>query len=98
MATRDIWCAPVKDFEAIFSDPQVEAAEIVTTVEQPNIGPLKLIRAPITLSDTPATIRRPSPASVNTTKKYCVNLAMMIPRSSNWKKKEFYSEQRFGPF
>ena len=61
MATRDIWCAPVKDFEAIFNDPQVAAAEIVTTVEQPNIGPLKVIRAPITLSGTPATVRRPSP-------------------------------------
>src|SRR5271169_4332559 len=61
MATRDIWCAQVKDFEAIFSDPQVEAAQIVTTVAQPNIGPLKLIRAPITLSDTPASIRRPCP-------------------------------------
>jgi len=61
MATRDIWCAPVKDFEAIFNDPQVEAAQIVTTVEQPNIGPLKLIRAPITLSKTPASIRRPCP-------------------------------------
>jgi crotonobetainyl-CoA:carnitine CoA-transferase CaiB-like acyl-CoA transferase len=61
MATRDIWCAPVKDFEAIFNDPQVAAAEIVTTVDQPNIGPIKVIRAPITLSGTPATIRRPSP-------------------------------------
>jgi crotonobetainyl-CoA:carnitine CoA-transferase CaiB-like acyl-CoA transferase len=61
MATRDIWCAPVKDFEAIFSDPQVEAAQIVTKVEHPNIGPLKLIRTPITLSDTPPSIRRPSP-------------------------------------
>jgi crotonobetainyl-CoA:carnitine CoA-transferase CaiB-like acyl-CoA transferase len=30
-------------------------------VEHPNIGPLKLIRTPITLSDTPASIRRPSP-------------------------------------
>jgi hypothetical protein len=35
---------------------------------------------------------------VNTTKKYCVNLAMMIPRSSNWKKEECSNEQRFGPF
>jgi crotonobetainyl-CoA:carnitine CoA-transferase CaiB-like acyl-CoA transferase len=61
MAARDIWCAPVKDFEAIFSDPQVAAAEIVTTVEHPNIGPLKVIRAPIILSETPATIRRPCP-------------------------------------
>jgi crotonobetainyl-CoA:carnitine CoA-transferase CaiB-like acyl-CoA transferase len=61
MAVRDIWCAPVKDFEAIFNDPQVKAAEIVATMNQPNIGPLKLIRAPITLSDTPATIRRPCP-------------------------------------
>ena len=61
MATRDIWCAPVKDFEAIFSDPQVEASQIVTTVEHPKIGPLKLIRTPITLSDTPSSIRRPSP-------------------------------------
>jgi crotonobetainyl-CoA:carnitine CoA-transferase CaiB-like acyl-CoA transferase len=61
MTARDIWCAPVKDFEAIFNDPQVAAAEIVATVEHPNIGPLKVIRAPITLSETPATIRRPSP-------------------------------------
>lgn len=61
MAARDIWCAPVKDFAAIFKDPQVEAAEIVTTVDHPNIGPLKVIRAPISLSATPASIRRPCP-------------------------------------
>jgi crotonobetainyl-CoA:carnitine CoA-transferase CaiB-like acyl-CoA transferase len=61
MAERDVWCAPVKDFEGIFSDPQVAAAEIVESVQHPGIGPLKVIRTPITMSETPASIRRPSP-------------------------------------
>ena len=61
LATRDIWCAPVKDFDEVFDDPQVKAAELLATVEHPRIGPLKLIRAPLSLSETPPVIRRPPP-------------------------------------
>ncbi|HEY8287054.1 MAG TPA: CoA transferase [Chloroflexota bacterium] len=61
LATRDVWCGEVKDFEGVFSDPQVVAREIVTTVKHPRIGELKLIRAPIVFSETPATVRRPPP-------------------------------------
>jgi crotonobetainyl-CoA:carnitine CoA-transferase CaiB-like acyl-CoA transferase len=61
LATRDIWCAEVKDFDGVFSDPQVLARRIVTEVEHPRVGPLKVIRAPIGLSDTPAGVRRPPP-------------------------------------
>jgi crotonobetainyl-CoA:carnitine CoA-transferase CaiB-like acyl-CoA transferase len=61
LATRDVWCAPVKDFDGVFSDPQVLASEIVTTVDHPRIGPLKVIRAPIALSETPPAVRRAPP-------------------------------------
>ena len=61
LRTRDVWCAPVQDFDDVFDDPQVVARALVATVEHPRVGPLKVIRAPITLSDTPATIRRPPP-------------------------------------
>lgn len=61
LLARDVWCAPVKDFDEVFDDPQVIATEMVTTVEHPTIGPLKVIRAPLTFSYTPTTIRRPPP-------------------------------------
>ena len=57
LAMRDVWCAPVKDFDGVFSDPQVLASAIVATVERPRIGPLKVIRAPLVMSDTPPAIR-----------------------------------------
>ncbi len=62
LATRDMWCAPVKDFDAVFDDPQVLARALVATIDHPRVGPLKVVRAPITLSDTPAAIRRPPPS------------------------------------
>lgn len=61
LATRDVWCAPVKDFDDIFDDPQVKAAEILLTVEHPRIGPLRLIRTPLVLSETPPVVHRPPP-------------------------------------
>jgi crotonobetainyl-CoA:carnitine CoA-transferase CaiB-like acyl-CoA transferase len=61
LGTRDVWCSEVKDFDGVFSDPHVLARELVTEVEHPRIGPLKLIRTPISMSDTPATIRRAPP-------------------------------------
>jgi crotonobetainyl-CoA:carnitine CoA-transferase CaiB-like acyl-CoA transferase len=57
LATRDVWCAPVKDFDGVFGDPQVLASAIVATVEHPRIGPLNVIRAPLVMSDTPPAIR-----------------------------------------
>ncbi len=61
LATRDVWCAPVKDFDGVFSDPQVQAVEMVATVEHPRIGELKVIRTPLSFSQTPPSIRRPPP-------------------------------------
>lgn len=61
LATRDVWCSEVKDFDGVFSDPQVLAREIVTAVEHPRVGELKLIRAPLVFSETPAAVRRPPP-------------------------------------
>jgi crotonobetainyl-CoA:carnitine CoA-transferase CaiB-like acyl-CoA transferase len=61
LGTRDVWCSEVKDFDGVFSDPQVLAQQIVAEVEHPRIGPLKVIRSPITMSETPAAVRLPPP-------------------------------------
>ena len=51
----------MKDFDGVFSDPQVRAVEMVTTVQHPRIGELKVIRTPLGFSETPPSIRRPPP-------------------------------------
>jgi len=61
LSTRDVWCGPVKDFDGVFTDPQVVAREMVATVDHPRAGALKVIRAPLSFSETPPTIRRPPP-------------------------------------
>jgi len=61
LGAHDVWCGEVKDFDGVFSDPHVLARNLVTEVEHPRIGPLKLIRTPISMSDTPATVRRAPP-------------------------------------
>jgi crotonobetainyl-CoA:carnitine CoA-transferase CaiB-like acyl-CoA transferase len=97
MAVRDIWCAPVKDFEAIFDDPQVKAAEIVATVDHPNIGPLKVIRTPICLSETPPTIRRPCPRVGEHNQEIMRELGYNDSRIAQLEK-ESCDEQRSGHF
>jgi len=61
LATRDVWCSRVNDFDQVFTDPQVVAGGMVTTVEHPRAGELKVIRAPLSFTETPPTIRRPPP-------------------------------------
>ena len=54
-------CGPVNNMERLFSDPQMIHRNMVTEVEHPTIGALKLCGIPIKYSDTPGTIRRHPP-------------------------------------
>ena len=54
-------CGPINSVAAALDDPHTAARGMVQTVEHPSIGPLRLLGIPLTLSDTPATIRRPPP-------------------------------------
>jgi crotonobetainyl-CoA:carnitine CoA-transferase CaiB-like acyl-CoA transferase len=52
---------PVNTVPAALADPQVVAREMVTEIEHPVAGPLKMLGSPIKLSAQPAAIRRPPP-------------------------------------
>jgi len=53
-------CGPLFNLAQTFEYPQVKHQEMVLEVEQPS-GKVKILGFPIKLSDTPGTIRRPSP-------------------------------------
>jgi crotonobetainyl-CoA:carnitine CoA-transferase CaiB-like acyl-CoA transferase len=52
---------PVYNIEQVYRDPQVQAREMVVSVEHPKAGPTKNIGMPVKLSATPGQIRRPAP-------------------------------------
>ena len=53
---------PVYNMEQVYSDPQVQAREMVIDVDHPIAGLTKSIGLPVKLSETPGQIRRPAPA------------------------------------
>lgn len=57
LATRDLWCARVQDFDDLMVDPQVAHNELIQIIEHPRAGKIKVIGIPIRFSETPGTIR-----------------------------------------
>jgi crotonobetainyl-CoA:carnitine CoA-transferase CaiB-like acyl-CoA transferase len=57
LATRDMWCAKVQDFEDLMTDPQVAHNDLIQTIEHPVAGAVRVIGIPIRFSETPGTIR-----------------------------------------
>ena len=56
-----LWSGPVYDYRDLVNDPHVVETEMVTSVEHPTIGTLRLPNVPLQLSATPATIMLPPP-------------------------------------
>jgi crotonobetainyl-CoA:carnitine CoA-transferase CaiB-like acyl-CoA transferase len=54
-------CGRVADLRAVFSDPQVQAQEMVLEVEHPGHGTVRMTGFPVKLSATPCRVRRPAP-------------------------------------
>jgi crotonobetainyl-CoA:carnitine CoA-transferase CaiB-like acyl-CoA transferase len=54
-------CGSVRNLEEVFADPQILAREMLTSVDHPTIGPLKVLGVPIKLSRTAGAIRTPPP-------------------------------------
>jgi formyl-CoA transferase len=52
---------PINDVAAAIEDPQVQARNMVQTVEHPTAGPVKILGPVAKLSRTPATVRRAPP-------------------------------------
>jgi crotonobetainyl-CoA:carnitine CoA-transferase CaiB-like acyl-CoA transferase len=61
LLTKDIWCAPVKDFEEIIDDPQVIENETFTEIEHPEYGKLKVVAMPLKFSNFKPDYSIPAP-------------------------------------
>ena len=62
LATRDVWCAPVQRFDQLIDDPQVAHNQLLTTVDYPGLGEVRVVGVPARFSGTPGTIRLGPPA------------------------------------
>ena len=56
-----LWAGPVYTYADLVQDPHVTETGMVTSVNHPTIGPLRMPNVPLKLSDTPAEIRLPPP-------------------------------------
>jgi crotonobetainyl-CoA:carnitine CoA-transferase CaiB-like acyl-CoA transferase len=54
-------CAPVQTIDQVFNAPQVKHREMVTEIEHPTAGRIRMAGLPVKLSATPASIRLPPP-------------------------------------
>ena len=57
----DVPAGPINDVAAAFASPQAVALGVVEAIEHPAWGAIRQVRAPFTLSATPAAIRTPPP-------------------------------------
>jgi formyl-CoA transferase len=55
-------CGPILTIDQVFANPQVQHLGMAQTVQSPHYGPLDLVRAPMRLSRTSTSVRRPAPA------------------------------------
>ena len=54
-------CGPILDYEEVFADPQVQQRGMVQEMEHPSGGRIRVVGPAVKLSETPASLRRPSP-------------------------------------
>lgn len=63
LSAADLPCGPVLALDEVFADPQVEHLRMTRRVRHERAGEMDLIRHPVTLSETPAGVRRPPPVA-----------------------------------
>jgi crotonobetainyl-CoA:carnitine CoA-transferase CaiB-like acyl-CoA transferase len=56
-----IAAGPIYEFDEVFEDPQAQHLGLLTEIEQPGYGRLRMLDFPFTASATPARITRPAP-------------------------------------
>src|SRR6516225_6777512 len=54
-------CGPVYKMDEVFADPQVRHLAMTESVEHPALGRLDIVRNAVRMTDTPPTVRAPSP-------------------------------------
>ena len=58
---HDIWCSQVNTFAEMVEDPQIIHNKMVIEYDHPKVGNVKTTGFPVSFSDTPMEISRPSP-------------------------------------
>jgi crotonobetainyl-CoA:carnitine CoA-transferase CaiB-like acyl-CoA transferase len=61
LAAASVAAGPIYEFDEVFEDPQVRHLGLVTEVEQPGYGPVRMLDFPFRASGTPTPVRRPAP-------------------------------------
>lgn len=61
LLAEDIWCGPVMSMADVEQDPQVAANEMIVSFDHPTAGTVRGMGIPVKFSQTPGTVRRPSP-------------------------------------
>ncbi|MBI2469588.1 MAG: CoA transferase, partial [Candidatus Rokubacteria bacterium] len=56
-----IAAGPIYEFDEVFADPQVRQLGLVTELDQPGLGRVRMLDVPFRASPTPPAIRRPAP-------------------------------------
>lgn len=58
---QDILCAPVRSLQEALADPQTEVNRMITEMEHPSAGTVRVLDSPIRMSGTPNRLRHPAP-------------------------------------
>jgi crotonobetainyl-CoA:carnitine CoA-transferase CaiB-like acyl-CoA transferase len=61
LRAEDIPCGPALPVETFLDDPQVSANNMVITLEEPGLGPVRQMGVPVRLSLVPGGVKGPSP-------------------------------------
>ena len=61
LAAASVAAGPIYEFDEVFEDPQVRHLGLVTEVEQPGYGPVRMLDFPFRATGTPTPVRRPAP-------------------------------------
>ena len=61
LAARNVPASEVRELGQLFDDPQVAANGLVQTVDQPGVGPVRVLGSPFKIDGVPAGSGRPAP-------------------------------------
>jgi crotonobetainyl-CoA:carnitine CoA-transferase CaiB-like acyl-CoA transferase len=58
---EDIWCSQVNTLDDMVNDPQIKHNKMIIEIDHPSIGKVRTTGFPVSFSETPQRIYRPSP-------------------------------------
>ncbi len=70
----DICVAPVYSLDEVFTDPHLQARDMVVEVEHPELGPVRQVGVAAKFSDTPGAVRWPGPGRGQHTEEVLLSL------------------------